>query len=62
MGFPATGLVVVLDNEPETVLEIEFDRKERAFVVYVVSFLIPYVLQMDPHFFSLLRYRYLSVM
>ena len=42
MRLPTAGLVVVLDNKPETVLKIEFDRKERAFVVYVISFLVPY--------------------
>ena len=42
MRLPTAGLVVVLDNKPETVLKIKFDRKERALVVYVVSFLVPY--------------------
>ena len=42
MRLPTAGLVVILNNKPETVLKIEFDRKERAFVVYVVSFLVPY--------------------
>ena len=42
MGFPATGLIVILDNKPETILKIEFNRKERALVVYVVPCLVPY--------------------
>ena len=42
MRLPTAGLVVVLDNKPETVFKIKFDRKVRAFVVYVVPFLVPY--------------------
>ena len=37
VGLPATFLVVVLNDEPETVREVEFDREIRAFVVHVVS-------------------------
>ena len=42
MRLPTTGLVVILDNIPETVFKVEFNRKERAFMVYVVPFLVPY--------------------
>ena len=40
VGLPATLLVVVLNNEPETVCKIEFDREEQALVVYKISCLI----------------------
>ena len=42
MRLPTAGLVVILDNIPETVFEVEFNRKEQAFMIYVVSFLVPY--------------------
>ena len=40
VGFPTAFLVVVFDNEPETVREVKFYRKERALVVHEVSCLI----------------------
>ena len=39
---PATLLVVVLDNIPEAVHEVKFDRDKRAFIVYVVSLCVPF--------------------
>ena len=42
MRLPTAGLVVILDNIPETVFEVKFDRKEPAFMVYVRPFLVPY--------------------
>ena len=42
MRFPTTGLVVILDDKPETVFKIEFNREERALVVYILSCLISY--------------------
>ena len=42
MGFPTTALVVILDNKPEAVFEIKFDREERALVIYVISCLVSY--------------------
>ena len=42
MRFPTAGLIVILDNKPETIFKIKFNRKERAFVVYVVPCLVSY--------------------
>ena len=42
MRFPTAGLVVVLDDKPETVFKVKFNGKEQAFVVYVISCLVSY--------------------
>ena len=42
MRFPTAPLVVILDNEPETVIKIKFDGEERALVVYIISYFVSY--------------------
>ena len=40
--FPTAPLVVILDDEPETVIKVEFDGEEQALVGCVISCLISY--------------------
>ena len=38
--FPTAALVVISDDEPETVFKVKFDGEERALMVYVVPCLV----------------------
>ena len=40
MGFPATLLVVVLDNIPETMSEIKLNRGKHAVVIHEISLFV----------------------
>ena len=42
MRLPTAPLVVILDDEPETVIKVKFDGEERAFMVYIISCLVSY--------------------
>ena len=41
MGFPATFLVVILDNVPETMSEVKLNRGKRAVVIYEIPLFVP---------------------
>ena len=40
MGFPATFLVVILDNVPEIMSEVKLNRDKRVVVVYEIPLFV----------------------